>query len=64
MVFRPDWEAVIGPVVDFALTRPEVDPDRIALMGISLGGYLAPRAASAEPRIAACIADPGEFSLF
>ena len=50
MVFRPDWEAVIGPVVDFAVTRPEVDPSRIALMGISFGGYLAPRAASGEPR--------------
>jgi hypothetical protein len=28
-----------------------------------LGGYLAPRAASGEPRLAACIADPGEFSV-
>jgi len=63
MVFRPDWEAVIGPVVDFALTRPEIDSAKIALMGISFGGYLAPRAASGEPRLAACIADPGEFSL-
>ena len=33
-------------------------------MGVSFGGYLAPRAASAESRIAACIADPGEFTLF
>jgi pimeloyl-ACP methyl ester carboxylesterase len=63
LVFRPDWEAVIGPVVDFVLTHPEVDPARIALMGISFGGYLAPRGASGEPRLAACIADPGEFSL-
>ena len=62
-VFRPDWEAVVGPVVDYSLTRPEVDPARIALMGISFGGYLAPRAASRESRLAACIADPGEFSL-
>jgi pimeloyl-ACP methyl ester carboxylesterase len=64
LVFRPDWEAVITPVVDYALTRREVDPARIALMGISFGGYLAPRAASGEPRLAACIADPGELSLF
>jgi len=63
MVFRPDWEHVIGPVVDFALTRPEVDASKIALLGISFGGYLAPRAASGEPRLAACIADPGEYSL-
>jgi Alpha/beta hydrolase family len=64
LVFRPDWEAVVGPVVDFAVARPEVDPARIAILGISFGGYLAPRAASGEPRLAACIADPGEFSLF
>ena len=64
LVFRPDWEAVISPVVDFAISRPEVDKANIALMGVSFGGYLAPRAASAEPRIAACIADPGEFTLF
>jgi pimeloyl-ACP methyl ester carboxylesterase len=64
LVFRPDWEAVIRPVVDFAVGRPEVDPARVALLGISFGGYLAPRAASGEPRLAACIADPGEFSLF
>jgi hypothetical protein len=63
MVFRPDWEAVIGPVVDFAVARPEVDASQIALMGISFGGYLAPRAASGSARLAACIADPGEFSL-
>jgi pimeloyl-ACP methyl ester carboxylesterase len=64
LVFRPDWEAVVGPVVEFAIGRPEVDPARIAMLGISFGGYLAPRAASCERRLAACIADPGEFSLF
>src|SRR5262249_48120940 len=38
LYFRPDWEKVITPVVDYALTRPEVDPARIALVGISQGG--------------------------
>src|SRR5580704_3564653 len=33
--FRPDWEKVITPVVDFALSRPEVDAKRIAIQGIS-----------------------------
>ncbi len=57
--FRPDWETVIRSVVDFALEQPGVDPSRIALNGWSMGGYLAPRGASGEPRLAACIADPG-----
>jgi pimeloyl-ACP methyl ester carboxylesterase len=60
---RPDWENVVRPVVDFALTLPNIDADRIALTGWSLGGYLAPRAASGEHRLAACIADPGNWGL-
>ncbi len=57
---RPDWEVVVSAVIDHALTSPIVDPDRIAVSGWSLGGYLAPRAASGDSRIAACIADPGQ----
>ena len=57
--FRPDWEHVITPVVDFALSRKGVDPKRIALQGISQGGYWVPRAVAFEKRIAAAIADPG-----
>lgn len=60
---RPDWEVVIKAVVDFAETLPLVDAKRIALSGWSLGGHLAPRAASAEPRITALIADPGTWSM-
>jgi hypothetical protein len=59
LVFRPDWEKAVTPVVDFALKQPSVDPKRIALMGVSLGGYLAPRAAAFEPRLAALIANDG-----
>jgi pimeloyl-ACP methyl ester carboxylesterase len=63
MTLRPDWETVIKAVVDFALTLPLVDPGSIALTGWSLGGHLAPRAASGEHRLAACIADPGLWSM-
>ena len=61
--FRYDWEKVVSPVVDFALSRiqEEVDPEQIALMGISMGGYLAARAAAFEHRIAACILYNGVF---
>jgi len=59
--FRGDWENVITPVVDYLLAREDVDPKRIALHGVSLGGYLAPRAAAFEHRLAACIADDGVY---
>jgi dienelactone hydrolase len=59
LYFRPDWEKVISPVIDYAISRPEVDPKRIAIQGISQGGYWVPRAAAFEKRIAAAIADPG-----
>jgi alpha-beta hydrolase superfamily lysophospholipase len=60
---RPDWENVVTAVVDFAVAHPLVDPARIALNGWSLGGHLAPRAASGEHRIAALVADPGTWSI-
>jgi alpha-beta hydrolase superfamily lysophospholipase len=64
LVMRADWESVITPVLDYTLARPDVDSSRVALIGLSLGAHLAPRAASAEHRLAACIADCGAFDLY
>jgi pimeloyl-ACP methyl ester carboxylesterase len=63
LTLRPDWGTVVTPVLDYALSRSEVDPDRVALIGLSLGGFLAPRAASTEHRVAALIADSGSFDM-
>lgn len=63
LTFRPDWENVVGPVLNHALSLPEVDPDRIALLGNSMGGLLAPRAAAFDRRIAALIALDGVYDL-
>jgi len=57
--FRPDWERVITPVVDWAVSQAGVDPARIALVGISMGGALAPRAAAFEHRLKLVVANPG-----
>jgi dienelactone hydrolase len=48
----------VKAVVDYAVTRDDVEVSRLALIGYSLGGLLAPRAAAFEPRIRACIANP------
>ncbi|MFE5537686.1 alpha/beta hydrolase family protein [Streptomyces sp. NPDC056492] len=63
LVFRPDWENVVTPVVDFAENLPGVDDSRIALLGVSMGGILAPRAAAFEHRLAALIAVDGLYDL-
>lgn len=60
--FRYDWEKVVTPVIDYALTRDrDIDPNKIALIGISMGGYLAARAAAFENRISACILYNGVY---
>jgi FrsA-like alpha/beta hydrolase family protein len=56
---RPDWEHVITPVVNYLLTRPDVDPGRIALAGRGTGAAAVIRAAAFEHRLAAVVADPG-----
>ncbi|MGW5695164.1 alpha/beta hydrolase family protein [Streptomyces asiaticus] len=61
--FRPDWEAVVTPAVDFALTVPEVDAGRLVLVGTSLGGILAARAAAFEHRLAACVLHDGAYDF-
>jgi pimeloyl-ACP methyl ester carboxylesterase len=57
LVFRPDYEVPVGAAIDHALTRSDVDPERLAIIGYSFGGYLAPRAAARDPRIRAVIAN-------
>jgi hypothetical protein len=57
--FRHDWEAVLTPVLDAMLARPDVDPGRLAVIGVSQAGYWVPRALAFEHRFAAAVADPG-----
>ena len=49
----PHSERWATPALEWLLTQPDVDPDRIGMTGISLGGHYAPRAVAFEPRFAA-----------
>ncbi|MFC6644657.1 alpha/beta hydrolase family protein [Granulicella cerasi] len=62
--YRPDWEAVLGPVMDYAETRPEIDASKLVLFGYSMGGYLITRTAAYDHRPAAVVCDDGVTSFF
>ena len=64
LTFRYDWEKVVTPTVDYALTRSDVDRDNLALMGMSLGGYFAARAAAFEHRFRAVIFYDAVYDFF
>jgi prolyl oligopeptidase family protein len=57
VAFRPDYEVPVGAMIDYVLSRGEVDRQRLALYGISFGGYFAPRAAAHDSRIKALVAN-------
>jgi hypothetical protein len=59
LAFRPDWEAVLTPVLDALLRRDDVDPARIVVIGVSQAGFWVPRALAFEHRFAAAVVDPG-----
>ena len=60
---RPDWEAVVPGMVDVLIKHPQIDPDRIVLVGRSFGGLIAPRGASGEHRLAGMVVDPGQLEM-
>jgi dienelactone hydrolase len=59
----PDSERFGKAVVDYLVTRPDVDPERIGLHGSSMGGYSGPRCATAEKRIKAVAVWSGAYNL-
>ncbi|MDE3194015.1 MAG: alpha/beta hydrolase [Chloroflexota bacterium] len=59
---RVDQEKAPMAVVDWVEKRPDLDADRVVSLGVSLGGYFAPRHACLDPRVRACAAIGGRFS--
>src|SRR6266568_1298717 len=56
-----DYERAASAVVDWIEERNDLDSQKIAIWGVSLGGYYAPRAAAFEKRLKACIALSGPY---
>lgn len=59
----PDSERYTKAVVDYLMTRSDVDHNRMAINGQSMGGYSAPRSVTAEKRLKACAFASGAYSL-
>ena len=52
---RPDFEKYCSRVIDYLGKRPEIDTERIGVLGRSLGSYYAVRCAALDKRIKACV---------
>jgi len=61
--FRPDFEVPFAEAFEWLLRQDGVHPHAIIVMGRSFGGYLGPRAAAFESRVAALVADPGQYDF-
>ena len=64
LYLRADTEAPLGAAVDYALGRTEVDASRLVAYGISGGGYAVTRAAAAEKRLRAVVADTPIYDIY
>jgi dienelactone hydrolase len=60
---RPDYEVPIAACIDYLQDRGDVDPDRLVLLGISMGGFYVARAAAFEKRLRALICWCGCYSI-
>jgi len=60
---RPDYEVAVAAVLDVLAGREDVDLARVGAVGVSLGGYYAPRAAAFEPRLRAVAGISGAYDF-
>jgi pimeloyl-ACP methyl ester carboxylesterase len=58
---RHDYEVGVTAILDAVADRPDLDVERVGALGVSLGGYFAPRAAAFEPRVRAVAGISGPF---
>jgi 2,6-dihydroxypseudooxynicotine hydrolase len=64
LAIRGDWAPVGEAILATLEQLPEVDASRLAIWGVSLGGYYAPRVAAAlGDRVRACVALAGPYNF-
>ena len=63
LAIRGDWEVPGAAIIDRLAAEPSLDRSRVGVWGVSLGGYYAPRLASGDRRVKACIALAGPFAF-
>jgi dienelactone hydrolase len=61
---RYDSNVAGSAVIDYLETRDDVDKERLGVMGISLGGYYAPRCAALDKRYKACVAWGALYDMY
>ncbi len=59
---RHDYEVAVSAAIDSLENYDRIDASRVGLIGASLGGYYACRAAAFEPRVTAAVANCGPYS--
>lgn len=60
---RPDYEVAVTAALDALEGRGDIDTGRVGIVGVSMGGYYAPRAAAHEPRIKAVVPIGGPYNF-
>jgi len=60
---RHDYEVAVAAALDALAGRDDVDLDRVGALGVSLGGYYAPRAGAFEPRLKAVAGISGAYDF-
>ena len=63
LAIRGDWEVPGDTMVQHLAAQDGIDPRRIGIWGVSLGGYYAPRIASGVDEVKACIALAGPYNF-
>jgi 2,6-dihydroxypseudooxynicotine hydrolase len=60
---RGDWEVPGRAIVEAVAAQPGIDPERIGVWGVSLGGYYAPRLTAGVEQVRACVALAGPYNF-